>query len=110
VSDKEIVYGESIIADKEADLNQLKNEVDQIRAIMSTIRASQDQFPERASTVLSHLHHSQDGIPSKEETPILKRLGMMSHEFQPALQMFQSMSQTSDLSTMFNKNQHLMTI
>ena len=57
---------------------------------MSTMRISQEQLPERASTVLSHLFQSQDGnvtIP-KDETPILKRLGLMPGEFQPALQMF----------------------
>lgn len=79
----DIEIGGSIIADKEADLTQLRNEVEQIRAVMSTMRASQDQHPERASTVLSHLFQSQEGnvVIPKDETPIMKRLGIMSGEF-----------------------------
>lgn len=46
----------------------------------------------------------------KDDTPILKRLGILSTEFQPALNMFQSISQTSDISTLFGKNATMMTI
>lgn len=100
--ESEIVYGGDVV-DKEADLDHLKQEVEQIRAIMHSLRMSQDGG--RASTIMSQLFRSQEGAIPKDEnpTPALKRIGALAGEYQPNLQMFQSLSMMSEISNPLSK-------